>query len=1233
MEALWLLSIVLVPLAFLDRDYLQSEAAISYVEVPKVALLRTLAALMAILWLAEWSVRGTLPITSFSQLQQFRPQLSIWWGWLRAWLSASPANSVILAVWLFLGTTILSTVLSGSRSVSIWGEIPGQDGYPAYTVLAYILLFGAVSTHLKTRTQLWRLLGAVVGMGTLVAGYAIFQHYGNDFLDLTEITGGGEQRVTAFMGNAIFAAAVLAMTLPVSLACATLSLRTPERLDGTLWAQLRPWTPVLGLAVLWGAILAIQLLGLTFTFSRGPWLGTIVAVVAFIGLAVTFAGIRRGFTALILLAITAAFSVTVLQAMGSISFLGSSKWISLLFAAFGVVGLITALVAVNLLSRVDLRSYVLKFAPFRLLVGRPVFGLAVIVAVLGLVSALVIMRLPSSVGAVESPPVTTSSQSTSAAVAERFGSIGTQVLTGFGGRGETWKASLRLVRDRPWFDFDNLSLGWLRPAIGYGPDLFRYTYLLESRPMGRDLLPEEPDHAHNYFLHQAVEQGYLGLLSTFAIIAAIAYAGGRWLLQHRHKFSNTHMIVLAILLAVLAGRFLEMMVGVARISDLTILWILLGVFVALPSLMSRPESQSDSETAAPTNQRQSRRPRRRESDATRLRRPYDPAFLWKLAVVAILIGVIVATTWARNINNVRAAVALGDAVEHFGQTDLQATLFSLDRAIDLAPNNPIHHNNRAAVYFAYQFNETVPDEIGCRSQNQTPYTVCLSASSLQDNLDSVAIRPFNYRSRLALANSAYNIPGLTEQTILFFQQAADLMPGSWPIRNELADAYLAAERPKEAVDVLLDSLTLTGGNYRSASAHYLLGTAYRDLGDLDNSARSLELSLELETTNPPAPSARVLLPEVYLELGNVSLAGEALANLGDAQQNVGDLVEAAATFGSSADAYRAAGLSNREAISLFAQGEIFHRLNEQENARQSFEGSVTADPLGDFAPQAYFFIGGAALNAGDIDAAVTAFTEGARAHRVSGNLGDASWFLAQILREKASPALKLEAHELFAEILQEQGLPSAAAGQLFLAGELELELKNLVEALNLFNESLSLGLAGDNQLLAYVYLSNIHASLGQSDEAERFRQLAPRAYSDLAEEAIREGKPDDAVARYIRGAEAHQRLGNLAVANAYLTQALQQEASPDLERLARELFAEILQEQGLPGAAADQLFLAGELELELKNLVEALNLLTASLDLGLGSERKTKAHGYLADIYERLGRPEEAEEQRRLAGN
>ena len=230
-----------MPLAYLDRDFIRSEAIISYVEVPKIALLRLLAAIMAVLWLVEWGLRGRLPLGSFSKTngRWIRPP-----EWFRSginWLRNQPTRWLFVAVWAFLGVTLLSTVLSGARSVSVWGEVPGQDGYAAYTIAAYVLLFGVVATHLRTQAQLWRILAAFVVMGVLISGYAIFQHYGQDFLGLTEATGGGQGRVTSFMGNAIFAAAVMMMTVPMSLVAAAIFLRdTPGTFQMTR-AGVRPW--------------------------------------------------------------------------------------------------------------------------------------------------------------------------------------------------------------------------------------------------------------------------------------------------------------------------------------------------------------------------------------------------------------------------------------------------------------------------------------------------------------------------------------------------------------------------------------------------------------------------------------------------------------------------------------------------------------------------------------------------------------------------------------------------------------------------------------------------------------------------------------------------------------------------------------------------------------------------------------------------------------------------------
>ena len=134
LEFLWLAAVVLVPLAFIDRNYAVSEAVIAYVEVPKIAILRTIAGLVAILWLLEWAIRERPALGRAFAWFPFKFRASSLWFGLGTWLRGHPDRWLLLAVWLFLGSTLLTTILSGSFRTSLWGEIPGQDGYAAYTV-------------------------------------------------------------------------------------------------------------------------------------------------------------------------------------------------------------------------------------------------------------------------------------------------------------------------------------------------------------------------------------------------------------------------------------------------------------------------------------------------------------------------------------------------------------------------------------------------------------------------------------------------------------------------------------------------------------------------------------------------------------------------------------------------------------------------------------------------------------------------------------------------------------------------------------------------------------------------------------------------------------------------------------------------------------------------------------------------------------------------------------------
>ena len=814
---MWLLTFFLVPLAFLSPNYILSEAVIAYVEVPKIAVLRTLVGIMTILWLLEWGIQGRIPLVGPEGFNSWRPNPKNWLPCWKAWLLERPGRWVLLMVWFYLGATLVSTIFSASFRVSLWGEVPGQDGFTAYTTLALVLLFAVIATHLKTGPQLGRLLGTLVVGAVLVSGYGVLQHYGNDFWGILEATGGGESRVTSFMANADFSGAAMFLPLTISLALAAATLK--ESLIGKkgVWESAILWVLSVSAAAFWVLALAVQMLGLAFTLTRGAWVGALAA------LAVVFGGWRALGQAGLVLGLASGATVIALQCPGSISWFTAGAGLVLIL--IGTLGIMAALVA-------------------RGTVGGDILGLGRVLPgsglALGLVAVLAVIFILTLGSLGEDSLFARVGGDTSATqVLSRFGLVRSEVVSGsISSRGDIWAASGRLIRDHPWFEYEELRLPWLRPIVGYGPDLFRYAFLLESLPHGGGLLPMEPDHAHNVYIHQTVEQGFLGLLASVGIFAVPLLVGGYQLISGRRQYSQLHLLLLIGLLATLAGRSLEQTVGLARVSDLTIFWVLLAVFVALPRTLT--DSLAEFKTLEPRNggvigdAAGSRRPRNRSRSRGRRGAPaMDWALFSRFMVIALLVGGIATVTWLRTVSYPRAAVVGGQAVKAFQQGDYQGALTSLKRASQLAPDVSVYYTHQSSVYAAFLKSRGSQRERECSlGIGGVPYETCLVQKTYLVNRVSVDQRPFYWRSRLAMANSALAL-GRHDEAIRLYAEVVATVPASWPLQNRLAEAYIDVGQPERAVEVLEKSLAITEESGSSSQARQLLELANQKLQTRD----------------------------------------------------------------------------------------------------------------------------------------------------------------------------------------------------------------------------------------------------------------------------------------------------------------------------------------------------------------------------------------------------------------
>ena len=739
-------------------------------------------------------------------------------------------------------------------------------------------------------------------------------------------------------------------------------------------------------------------------------------MLVFVGLVAVFVGWRAFGRAGVLLGFAAGVTLAVVQ--WSIPISSPWLWFGTVLTLMGAIGLAH-------------------------IVGWSWFGRAALVLGVAATIAAAIILIPSWFGGGSGADDQQGSQAT--AVEERLKSVRTAVLSGFSGRSTHWSGSWRLIRDRPWFEFDSLSLSWLRPVIGYGPELFRYTYLLESPSEGRDLVPLEPDHAHNFFIHQTVEQGLLGLLSSLGLFAAVFLVGGSTLLRRGAELSLFHKLILIGLLATFAGRFLEMIFGVARVSDLTILWILLAALAAVAGTGQTSEAvpqaavpQAAVPQAAPS--RSSRRQRNRPVPGVPSR---TTTATWgsfgRLAIVASLIGIIGVFTWVKGINNVRAAAEVGNAIDSFQAGDYQTALAELDRATELAPDISVYHNHKASIYMAYIINKNVPSERGCSSQSDLPYDLCLANEGLQNNREAVGQRPFYYRSVLVLANStsslsAYSLE-LEEEAVRRYEEVLALVPDSWRVRDILAEAYLNTSQPDRAIPLLKESILISQDTPLSARAYFLLGKGQGELGQLRESIVSLERALELELSNAsPLNETEVL---------------EATELLADAYVSLGRPEPAA---------------------------QLFFKLGEEYWNRVTIEQSPGFVDVDREAPPS----GASGENSEDIAAQVLTRSED--------DLVQSSAHLERGLELGLPGDLGIQAHQTLAEVYLALGEPGMAAESLFDLGGIYHNQGDLEEAVRYLERSLEVAPSSALADQAHQALAEVYTSRGRIDEAAMHRQ-------------------------------------------------------------------------------------------------------------------------------------------------
>ncbi len=524
-EAGWLAAIVLTPLFF----NIHSSRVF---EPDKLTLLRSIAVLMSAAWLVLFVDRKGWQSMSWLS---WRSEDSIW------------RKPFVLPVFLLVIVYLVSTVFSVTRNVSWAGSYQRLQG--TYTTLSYIIVFALMLATIRRREQVTRVVTAVIITSIPVSLYAMLQHFS---LDPLPWGGNVERRVAGHMGNSIFIAAYLIMAVPLTLA------RILDAFTNILNDEDLSQADVIRSSI-YIFTLAIQFIAIFWTRSRGPFLGLLVGIYAFI---------------LILL-------VSLRNARANErSFGASDAGKALLLVLFG--GLFPLLIASNVIESANISFYtfvggnvVLVIAVFVMAVAKVGWRwlwLSWILTAVIAAGVLFSFNIPDeTTEPFKETPVIGNTLTTFAewkALPEigRFG----QLLEAGEGSGRVrvliWEGVLDLIAPHEPITFPDGSqdsFNFLRPIIGYGPESMYVAYngfyppelaTIEARNAS-------PDRAHNETFDSIVITGLAGFLVWQFLYLSVFYFGFRWLGVVRTKRDRNVLIGLWIGGAILGGIVIVSILG------------------------------------------------------------------------------------------------------------------------------------------------------------------------------------------------------------------------------------------------------------------------------------------------------------------------------------------------------------------------------------------------------------------------------------------------------------------------------------------------------------------------------------------------------------------------------------------------------------------------------------------------------------------------------------------------
>jgi len=269
-------TLLIIPLIFNYFEFITVFAEL------KLVTLHLGAGLILILWVFELVFKQHISISY--------PKRKLSW-YFRQHVGWNPARWALIGAGVWFIALVISTLLSPLPHISFFGAEDNRSGYNLYDNISLFIIFLSIAIRFRSITCLKLLAYTLIISGTLVGTYGIAQHFDWDPLGDNI----GLSRVRASFGNPLDLGGYLVMTIP-----ATLALGYLTRQRKFFWISLIVFP------------LGLQLAGLWFTGSRGPYIATLTALITFFVIAFAIGHFRSTIRPALILIAGAIFAAVII---------------------------------------------------------------------------------------------------------------------------------------------------------------------------------------------------------------------------------------------------------------------------------------------------------------------------------------------------------------------------------------------------------------------------------------------------------------------------------------------------------------------------------------------------------------------------------------------------------------------------------------------------------------------------------------------------------------------------------------------------------------------------------------------------------------------------------------------------------------------------------------------------------------------------------------------------------